>query len=319
MQPVSSRPEVSLPVVLPEPVNRYLEHLRVERRLAQTTLRTYTVDLTSFIATASAAQPEWSLDQLSERDIRAALARLRSRKLTPASLGRMLSVLRGYYAWQVEHGMMQENPARNVHAPKGEKRLPKALPVDATMSLLDQSQGEGAFAVRDIAMAELLYSSGLRISELIGLDLQASQHALGWVDVAAAEVHVTGKGNKRRSVPVGGRALTALQHWCEARAGLAQDQETALFVGARGLRIAATSVRVALKHLALAGGSGVHVHPHMLRHSFASHVLQSSQDLRAVQEMMGHASIAATQIYTKLDFQHLAKVYDAAHPRAHKK
>jgi integrase/recombinase XerC len=251
--------------------------------------------------------------------VRALAAHLRGRDLTPRSIGRMLSVLRGYFDWQIKRGALSENPARMVRPPKAEKRLPKALPVDAAIALMDAPHDGSPTALRNAAMAELLYGSGLRISELTGLDVQASAQSLGWIDMAGAEITVTGKGNKRRTVPVGEKALAAVRAWLGARGTIAKPQENALFVGARGERIGDTTVRLALKQIASAAGSAVHVHPHMLRHSFASHVLQSSQDLRAVQELLGHSSIAATQVYTKLDFQHLAKVYDAAHPRAKKR
>ncbi len=306
---------------MPEPLARYLEHLRVQKRLAPTTLRTYETDLATLLATLQSSDGANPLDALTERDVRMLAGRLRNHvhgktELTARSIGRMLSVLRGYYDWRVKNHGLPDNPARRVKAPKADKRLPKALAVDATVALLEQKHDESALALRDAAMAELLYSSGLRISELIGLDVDASKGALGHVDLAEHEVFVTGKGDKRRSVPVGGKALEALAAWLLARGTLAKLHEVALFVGARGERIGGSSVRAALTQMARKSGTGIHVHPHMLRHSFASHVLQSSQDLRAVQEMMGHASIAATQVYTKLDFQHLASVYDAAHPRA---
>jgi integrase/recombinase XerC len=172
---------------------------------------------------------------------------------------------------------------------------------------------------RDRAMVELLYGAGLRAAELIGLDVQASGQAAGWVDLQSGEVHVLGKGGKRRHVPVGGPALKALREWLTQRASLAAPDEAALFVSQRGTRITQSQVRSRLKARALQAGLPTHVHPHMLRHSFASHLLQSSGDLRAVQELLGHANITTTQVYTKLDFQHLAKVYDAAHPRAKKR
>jgi integrase/recombinase XerC len=305
-------------VALPPAVTQYLQHLRTARRLSPTTLRTYQSDLESLLVTCGRAKLP-AFEDFAERDVRALAAHLRSRELTPRTIGRMLSVLRGYFTWRVKYHGLAQNPARHVRPPKAEKRLPKALPVDAAIALMQAPHDEGAAALRDAAMIELLYGSGLRISELIGLDAVASKDALGWIDLQEAEATVTGKGNKRRSVPVGNAALQAVRAWLDARSQLAKPHEVALFVGARGLRIGATTVRAALAAKARTAGSAVHVHPHMLRHSFASHVLQSSQDLRAVQELMGHASISATQVYTKLDFQHLAKVYDAAHPRAKKR
>jgi integrase/recombinase XerC len=300
-------------------VAQYVEHLRVEKRLSATTLRTYGADFGTLLEVLPHAAKGKELDTLTERDVRALAVQLRGRDLTPRSIGRMLSVLRGYFAWRVLQGALSENPARAVRPPKADKRLPKALPVDAAMSLMDAPHDGSPTALRNAAMAELMYGSGLRISELTGLDVQASKDALGWIDLAGAEITVTGKGSKRRTVPAGGKALDAVRAWLAVRGTIAAPQEPALFVGARGQRIGDTTVRQALKAQARAAGSAVHVHPHMLRHSFASHVLQSSQDLRAVQELLGHSSIAATQVYTKLDFQHLAKVYDAAHPRAKKR
>ncbi|HET7772671.1 MAG TPA: tyrosine-type recombinase/integrase [Burkholderiaceae bacterium] len=322
-QPRTERPE------LPASAHAWLDHLRVERRLAPRTLDTYAIDLTSLAAVLPVA-----LDAVAEHHLRSALARLHAGGMTPRSLARLLSVARGFYRWRMLSGARADNPAQGLRAPKAPKRLPKALAVDATAGLLDAAQAaaqavqtadpqrdepkQQALRLRDAAMFELLYSSGLRLAELIGLDVIASDTAAGWVDAQAAEVHVTGKGGKRRMVPVGGKALDALRAWLPARVLLADAQCPALFVGARGERIAQGTVRLALKQLAQASQLGQHVHPHMLRHSFASHVLQSSGDLRAVQELMGHASIAATQVYTQLDFQHLARVYDAAHPRAKK-
>jgi integrase/recombinase XerC len=304
---------------LPESLAPYFEHLRVERRLSGTTLRTYQADFGTMLEVLPLVAKSAALDTLTERDVRALAVQLHSRDLTPRSIGRMLSVLRGYFDWQIKRGAATENPARNVRPPKADKRLPKALAVDAAMSLMDAPHDGSPTALRNAAMAELMYGSGLRISELTGLDVQAGKDALGWIDLAGAEITVTGKGSKRRTVPAGGKAMDAVRAWLAVRDSIAKPQEPALFVGTRGQRIGDTTVRQALKAQAHAAGSAVHVHPHMLRHSFASHVLQSSQDLRAVQELLGHSSIAATQVYTKLDFQHLAKVYDAAHPRAKKR
>ena len=203
---------------------------------------------------------------------------------------------------------------QGVRAPKSPRHLPKALSVEQAQQLLDGSAVDTPEALRDRAMFELLYSSGLRLSELVSLSVTD-----GGLDLKQAEVTVTGKGSKTRTVPVGARACEALRDWLKSRALLAAPREGALFVGARGRRIAPGTVQTRLRAWAKRQGLGASVHPHMLRHSFASHVLQSSQDLRAVQEMLGHASISSTQVYTHLDFQALAKVYDAAHPRARKK
>jgi integrase/recombinase XerC len=236
------------------------------------------------------------------------------------------------------NGDVAANPVQDVRAPKAAKPLPKALSVDQAVALaayMPESTGSTAAQARNRddaaarnarvhAIAELLYSSGLRVSELTGLDLRASATARGWIDWDAAEATVTGKGNKRRSVPIGQPALQALRQWLAHRATLLRsdadaDAQAALFLGARGGRITPQRVWLELREHAKAAGLDARVHPHMLRHSFASHVLQSSGDLRAVQELLGHSSIATTQVYTRLDFQHLAKVYDAAHPRARKK
>ena len=307
---------------LPAKFQLYLEYLKLGKRLAPTTLRTYETDLATLVKTWTATTDSkapisaFDPDTFTEQDLRLLVGKLRHKALNPRSMARMLSVLRGYFSWRVLNGNLVHNPALHIHAPKAEKRLPKALPVDNMMALLDHAPVNSALGLRDAAIAELMYSSGLRISELIGLDVQASHHARGWVDAAEGEVTVTGKGNKQRKIPTGEPALVALRAWLEVRSTIARPEQTALFVGARGERISGSSIRTAFKQLAHHAGASVHIHPHMLRHSFASHVLQSSQDLRAVQEMLGHASIAATQVYTALDFQHLAKIYDAAHPRA---
>jgi integrase/recombinase XerC len=218
------------------------------------------------------------------------------------------------------------NPVDDVKAPKRLKSLPKALSVEQALSLVNQAVKEAAEkkdleTVRDAAIIDLLYSSGLRLSELLGIDVMQSkdrQHeSAGWLDWDAAEVTVLGKGGKRRSVPIGEPAMQSLKVWRAARDLLEQaDVSMALFISATGVRLSPRTVQARLRTLAMRAGLPTHVHPHMMRHSFASHVLQSSQDLRAVQEMLGHASIASTQIYTSLDFQHLAQVYDKAHPRA---
>ena len=225
----------------------------------------------------------------------------------------MLSAWRTFFRWLARHHGLAANPCVGIRAPKVPKALPKALSPDAAQRLLD-APAEGTLAMRDKAMFELFYSSGLRLAELVSLD--ASHAALIRRD---REVTVTGKGSRTRTVPVGARAVEALDAWAAVRAQHAKPDEPALFVGARGRRIAHAVVQDALKRWALRAGLTENVHPHVLRHSFASHVLQSSGDLRAVQEMLGHASISTTQVYTHLDFQHLAKVYDAAHPRARKK
>ena len=242
------------------------------------------------------------------------------RRLAPRSIALVLSAWRGLYRWLGNDGLVALNPAEGVRAPKAPQPLPKALSVDHAMALADAAPQAGAapvLAARDQCIVELLYGCGLRVGELVGLDLRAGD--AGWIDASDASAHVIGKGSKRRSVPVGASALKALRAWLELRSELARDDEPALLVGTRGARITAGQVRARLKLRALQAGLPTHVHPHMLRHSFATHVLQSSGDLRAVQELLGHANITTTQIYTKLDFGHLSKVYDAAHPRAKRK
>jgi integrase/recombinase XerC len=297
-------------------VSRYLEHLRVGRRLAARTLTLYADALDRLQAASEVnAVP---LDAVQTAHVRRWVALAHRDGLAPRSLALLLSAWRGFYKWwaREDAGLVKLNPADGVRAPKAAKPLPKALSVDHAVALADHlpQQGAPAQIARDHAMVELLYGCGLRVSELCGLDCKPG--AGGYIDIADASAHVIGKGSKRRSVPVGAAALQALNAWLAQRALLARPDERALFVGARGARIGDAQVRARLKRLARDAGLPTHVHPHMLRHSFASHLLQSSGDLRAVQELLGHANITTTQVYTKLDFQHLAKVYDAAHPRA---
>lgn len=248
--------------------------------------------------------------------VRAYVAWLHREGLSGRSIARALSALRGLYRYEIRHGRLRENPVADVRAPKSPKRLPRALDVDQAHRLLDVDlAAEGIsdpLALRDCAMWELAYSCGLRVSELVGVDLDA-------LDARAGELRVLGKGRKQRVVPVGGKALAAVDAWRPARAMLAAVGESALFVGRRGRRVAVREVQTRLKQWAARQGIEVPLHPHMLRHSFATHLLESSGDLRAVQELLGHSDIRTTQVYTHLDFQHLARVYDAAHPRARKK
>jgi len=305
------------------PMLQWLDHLAKNRRYASNTISAYQRDLAQLVELANGAP----LDQVAERHIRQFLASLHGRGHKPRSLARMLAAWRGFYAWWAPQVRLPANPAKDVRAPKSPRSLPKALSVDQTQALLDAPQlaNDTITSRRDRAMFELLYSSGLRLSELVQLDVHYvnnPQHtSTGWLDLDQGDVHVKGKGNKSRTVPVGQQALAALHAWFEARpayakAGALPSDQHALFLGERGARIHPRVVQQRLASLALSAGLPTRVHPHVLRHSFASHVLQSAQDLRAVQEMLGHASIATTQVYTKLDFQHLASVYDAAHPRA---
>jgi len=257
---------------------------------------------------------ETRLAALESAQVRRFVAQMHAKGLAPRSLASLLSAWRGLYRWLVRHRGYAANPVEGVRAPKPPKRLPKALSVEQMQRLLDVDADGAPAALRDRAMFELMYSSGLRLAELVQLDVGD-----GRLDLREGEITVTGKGSKTRTVPVGARARQALREWIGARSLLAVPQEKALFVGARGRRIAPGVVESRLRALGARQGVQGKLHPHMLRHSFASHVLQSSQDLRAVQEMLGHASISTTQVYTHLDYQALAKVYDAAHPRAKKK
>ncbi len=299
-------------------IQRHLVHLQVERRLASRTLALYAdafARLQSF-----AAEQKLPLREVQTHHVRRWAAALHGKGLGPRSIALALSAWRGLYRWLGNDGLVALNPAEGVRAPKAPQPLPKALSVDHAMALADAPVHDGAdptLAARDQCIVELLYGCGLRVGELVGLDLRAGSG--GWIDASDASAHVIGKGSKRRSVPVGASALKALRAWLEARPELAHDDEPALLVGTRGARITAGQVRARLKLRALQAGLPTHVHPHMLRHSFATHVLQSSGDLRAVQELLGHANITTTQVYTKLDFGHLSKVYDAAHPRAKRK
>jgi integrase/recombinase XerC len=286
---------------------QYLDALRHQRRLSPATLTNYGHALKLLLGFSN------SLSEVEPAQVRRFVAVMHARGLAPRSLALMLSAWRGFYRWLVRHRGFSANPVLGVRAPKAARALPKALSVEAAQRLLDDKPGTPAL-VRDAAMFELLYSSGLRLGELIALNVDD-----GRLDLAQGEVTVTGKGSKTRTVPVGAAARNALKAWINSRAQLAAPGERALFVGGRGRRIAPTVVNARLRAWAGRCGLNQHVHPHMLRHSFATHVLQSSQDLRAVQELLGHASISTTQIYTHLDFQALAKVYDAAHPRARKK
>jgi integrase/recombinase XerC len=285
----------------------YLRHLTDERRLSVHTARGYQRDINALIELAGMTP----LGGLQVHEVRRFVAQLHARGLDGKSLARALSAWRGFFNFLGRDHGFQQNPCIGIRAPRAAKKLPRALSPDEASRLME-IDADDPLALRDKAIFELFYSSGLRLSELTGL-------ATGDVDFDDATVRVTGKGSKTRIVPVGAYALEALRAWLPERDGLAADGETALFINRKGLRLSTRSVQLRLEHWALKLGLGRRVHPHALRHSFASHVLQSSGDLRAVQEMLGHASISTTQVYTQLDFQHLAKVYDAAHPRARKK
>jgi integrase/recombinase XerC len=288
----------------------YLDALRHQRRLSAATLRNYAHALDLLLALLA----DNALDSLEPAQVRRFVALLHGKGLAPRTLALALSAWRGWFRWLVRHRAWPANPVVGVRAPKAAKPLPKVLSVESTSKLLAEGAGEQPALLRDHAMFELLYSSGLRLGELVALDVGD-----GRLDLRQGEVTVTGKGAKTRTVPVGSKAREALRAWLEARNRIAVPGERALFVGERGARISPGVVGARLKAWARRRGLREPVHPHMLRHSFATHVLQSSQDLRAVQELLGHASISTTQVYTHLDFQALAKVYDAAHPRAKKK
>ena len=304
---------------LHDDIPRHLTHLQVERRLAARTLAIYADALQRLQRMAADAPVD--LRAVQQHHVRRFAAQLHGQGLAPRSIALTLSAWRGLYRWLGRDGLVAANPVDGVRAPKAGKPLPKALSVDQAVALaeLNGAEAEPAVEARDRCITELLYGCGLRVGELIGLNLRASDAAAGWIDATDAAAHVLGKGGKRRSVPLGAPALAALRAWLVARDALALPGEPALFVGVRGARLTPGQLRVRLARRALQAGLPTHVHPHMLRHSFASHLLQSSGDLRAVQELLGHANITTTQVYTRLDFGHLAKVYDAAHPRAKKR
>ena len=287
----------------------YLAHLAHQRHLAPGTRRNYEKDVEALFA----LNPGIALERMQPQHIRRSVAQLHARGLAGRTIAHMLSAWRGLFTWLARHRGYSVNPCLGLRAPKAPRGLPKALSPEAAGQLLD-APAETPPELRDKAMFELAYSCGLRLAELVSLDLTHADAML-----REAEVTVTGKGSKTRSVPVGAKARAAIATWLRSRALLARAEVSALFVGARGERIAAGVVRARLGQWAIRAGLPVHVHPHVLRHSFATHVLQSSGDLRAVQEMLGHSSISTTQVYTHLDFQYLAKAYDAAHPRAKKK
>jgi integrase/recombinase XerC len=291
-------------------IERFLAHLRHERRLSPHTLSNYGRDLARFVAFADErGLSDWSgVDAGALRDFAAARHR---RGLGGRSIQRELSALRSFYAFLMREGEVRANPALDVRAPRSPRRLPTTLGVDEVARMLERV-AEDPLELRDLAVLELMYSSGLRLAETVGLDLDR-------LDLRAGTVTVTGKGSKTRQLPVGRLAREALERWLPLRASLAGPRETALFVGRRGGRLSARALQERVRRWALRAGLPRHVHPHMLRHSFASHLLESSGDLRAVQELLGHADISTTQVYTHLDFQHLAEVYDRAHPRARKR
>ena len=316
-------------------IEGYLEHVRVEKRLAARTVELYALDLAKLQGFAGAFKTPTgqgvALLEVKNHHIRRWVASMHSGGRSGRGIALILSGWRGFYTWLGRQALVVSNPVQDVRSPKAPKPLPKALGVDDAVQFADfQSDDDAWLEARDAAMVELLYGSGLRVGELVGLDVVASPQAKGWIDMQDAQAHVLGKGSKRRSVPVGAAALRALERWlalrgpgaplvCAAQTAAQTAQanaSAALFQGRHGTRLTAQSVWQRLQRRSLQAGMATPVHPHMLRHSFASHVLQSSSDLRGVQELLGHANISTTQVYTRLDFQHLAKAYDAAHPRA---
>lgn len=288
---------------------RFMAHQARESRLSDNTLKAYNRDLDRLIGFAeNRGLDNWS--ELSASHARSFPARLHQQGMSGRSIQRMLSAARAFYRYLQKYSVVTVSPFDGVSAPKSGKRLPETLGVDELGALLEDHDGT-PLAVRDHAILELLYSSGLRLSELASLDVDT-------IDFRQRQILVTGKGNKQRIVPVGRKAVDALNTWLECRGQLAREDETALFVNNQGTRISPRGIQYRLDAWARARGLGRRLHPHMLRHSFASHILESSGDLRAVQELLGHSNIATTQIYTHLDFQHLAEVYDKAHPRAKK-
>ena len=314
-------------------VRRFRRYLRSERRLSAHTDESYARDLAALVKFCKGQRlRDWS--ELDSQHLRTFAAHAHAGGLSPRSIQRRLSAVRSFYAFllretrhggrtqgagksaeaaarQRRAGPITRNPAYDVRAPKAARRLPGTLDADQMARLLQIPAGDRLTA-RDRAMMELLYSSGLRLAELVGLDVTS-------VDLRDRVVHVLGKGRKARIVPVGRAALRALTAWLTARATLARQDETALFVGRNGRRLGPRAVQMRLAWWARRQGLGMHVHPHLFRHSFASHLLESGGDLRGVQELLGHADISTTQIYTHLDFQHLARIYDATHPRARRK
>lgn len=290
-------------------LNDFYHYLESERRYSSHTLAAYQRDLNAFIG-FSRQRNVASWQQMDDLHVRAFVASQHRKGLSGTSLQRQLSSIRTLFNFLCRHGRADSNPAQGVPAPRAAKRLPATLSVDQLESLL-AFPGDDALACRDRAVMELFYGCGLRLSELTGLNL-------GDIDWQRATLLVTGKGRKQRHVPFGSKAETALKQWLQHRRALANQDEKALFISRNGKRISNSSIQQRLKKRALQQGVGIALHPHMLRHSFASHILESSNDLRAVQELLGHANLSTTQIYTHLDFQHLAGVYDKAHPRSRK-
>ena len=300
---------VTSPATTQELLNRYLRYLQDERRYSSATIEGYQRDILQFVEFLQAI----NVIDCCEADslhVRNFAGSRRRRGVSARSLHRCLSAIRGFYNFLQREDLVENNPVSDVSAPSIEKKLPDLLDVDEINRLLTEGP-QNPLKLRDYAMMELMYSSGLRLAELVNLNLDM-------VDLSQGQVYVLGKGNKSRYLPIGREATKALRRWLDARPNIALEDEVAVFVNNRGNRLSPRAVQQRMAQLGREQGLEKHVHPHMLRHSFASHLLESSGDLRAVQEMLGHADISTTQIYTHLDFQHLAQVYDRAHPRAKK-
>ncbi len=297
----------------------FLQHLQVQRRLAPRTLTMYGAALLRL--EHAAAEQQLALAEVRPPHVRRWAAMLHGQGLGPRSIAIHLAAWRGLYRWLGREGRVSANPVDGLRPPKAGRPLPKALAVDEAVVLADHHDPatDPLLDLRDHAMTELLYGCGLRAAELIGLDCIAGPDAAGWIDLEGGDAQVLGKGSNRRIVPVGPPAIAAVQAWLAVRQQMAKAGERALFVSRRGTRLTDSQLRRRLAQRAQSAGLTSHVHPHMLRHSYASHLLQSSGDLRAVQELLGHAQISTTQVYPRLDYQHLARIYDAAHPRAKRK
>ncbi|MDT8283539.1 MAG: tyrosine recombinase XerC [Gammaproteobacteria bacterium] len=301
-----------------EDLQRFFNYLQSERRYSAHTVLAYRRDINHFLQTCELSETQTiNWDEIRQADIRRCVATLHRRGLSGKSLQRWLSSIRSLYNFLCRFKRATNNPATGIPAPKAAKRLPDTLNVDEINQLLrpaasSEMPGQDELSVRDIAMMELMYACGLRLSELSGLDLQD-------IDWQQQTILVTGKGQKQRRIPFGNKAKTAMNAWIKQRDMMSAEKEMAVFVSQRGTRLSNSSIQKRLKKMALTQCMNTNVYPHMLRHSFASHILESSKDLRAVQELLGHANLSTTQIYTHLDFQHLAGVYDNAHPRARKK
>ena len=312
MAGADSRLSATLPDTLTQPVGGFVQYLAAERRQSPHTCNAYQRDLTRLAQwLTSQSPPLTAWEHLTEAEVRRYAAALNRDGLAGRSIARALSAIRRFYEYLIREHRLRHNPALDVKAPRSGRRLPVAADADQLTHLLDMPPEE-PLEVRDLAMFELFYSSGLRLSELTGLDLRD-------LDLKAGDVRVLGKGSRERLLPIGRKARQALDQWLKLRPTLAGEGEPAVFVSQRGTRLSSRSVQLRLARWGQRCGADQHLHPHLLRHSFASHLLESSGDLRAVQELLGHADIATTQVYTHLDFQHLAQVYDRAHPRARRR